>query len=330
MTLTTAEMERALRERDAAYEGLFFFAVRTTGVFCRPTCGARKPRPENVEYFPRARDAVRAGYRACKRCRPLDIGAASQATSAGLDPSTVRRRSRRRYGVTRNALARGRRLASAMQRLREGGTIDDAMAASGYASHSGFREAFAKAFGAPPGRAAARGDVVLLDWFESPIGPLLAGATADGVCLLEFAEPARLPAQIAMLARLFDAPVLPGSNAHLRLLGSELATYFAGRLQQFTVPLLYPGTPFQRKVWEALLAIPHGETRSYEQIAIAAGSPRAVRAVGSANGRNRIAIVIPCHRVVNKSGSLGGYGGGLRRKEFLLELERGGTGGGQG
>ncbi len=330
MTLTVAEMERALQERDAAYEGLFFFAVRTTGVFCRPTCGARRPRPENVEYFPRARDAVRAGYRACKRCRPLDIGAPSPAASAGLDPSTVRRRSRRRYGVTGSALARGRRLAGAMQRLREGGSIDDAVAASGYASHSGFREAFAKAFGAPPGRAAATGDHVLLDWFESPVGPLLAGATADAICLLEFAEPRRLGAQIAMLARLFDAPVLPGSNAHLRLLGSELAAYFAGTLRRFTVPLVYPGTTFQRRVWEALLEIPCGETRSYGQIAIAAGSPRAVRAVGSANGRNRIAIVIPCHRVVNKSGALGGYGGGLRRKEFLLELERGGAGGGRG
>ncbi len=322
-TLTDHEMHRAMRERDATYDGIFVFAVKTTGVFCRPTCGARKPRPENVEYYRRAADAAKAGYRACKRCRPLDTGPA-WGEAGGLDPSTVRRRVQQRYGVTDRALARGRRLATALHRLREGGSIDDAVAASGYASHSGFREAFERAFGAPPGRAAAKGACVLLDWFESPLGPLLAGATAEGICMLEFAHPSRLPAQIGMLARLFGAPVLPGTNTHLRHLGPELAAYFAGGLQRFESPLVYPGTPFQRRVWEALRAIPYAETRSYEQIANAAGSPRAVRAVGSANGRNRIAILIPCHRVVNKSGALGGYGGGLRRKEFLLALERGG------
>jgi AraC family transcriptional regulator of adaptative response/methylated-DNA-[protein]-cysteine methyltransferase len=122
--------------------------------------------------------------------------------------------------------------------------------------------------------------------------------------------------------KLFGGTIVPGSNQHLELLEHELGDYFAGTLTKFSVPLVYPGSPFQRRVWRELLNIPHGETRSYEDIAAAIGKPKAVRAVGHANGLNRIAIVIPCHRVINKDGKLGGYGGGLRRKEFLLALER--------
>jgi AraC family transcriptional regulator of adaptative response/methylated-DNA-[protein]-cysteine methyltransferase len=150
----------------------------------------------------------------------------------------------------------------------------------------------------------------------------VAGATADGVCLLEFSDRRMLEAQFATVRRLFDAPVVPGSNEHLENLRDELARYFAGTLRSFSVPLTYPGTPFQQRVWRQLLAIPFGETRSYEELAAVVEAPRAVRAVGRANGLNRIAIVIPCHRVVNKSGALGGYGGGLRRKQYLLDLER--------
>jgi AraC family transcriptional regulator of adaptative response/methylated-DNA-[protein]-cysteine methyltransferase len=134
-----------------------------------------------------------------------------------------------------------------------------------------------------------------------------------------------LEAQFAAIGRLFGGTVVPGSNQHLDLLKVELNLYFAGELKTFSVPLVYPGTPFQRRVWEELLAIPYGETRSYEQLAIAVGKRQAVRAVGRANGLNRIAIVIPCHRVINKGGALGGYGGGLRRKEYLLDLERRGA-----
>jgi AraC family transcriptional regulator, regulatory protein of adaptative response / methylated-DNA-[protein]-cysteine methyltransferase len=170
-----------------------------------------------------------------------------------------------------------------------------------------------------------RGECVLLSWLRSPLGPLVAGATAEGICLLEFTDRRMLEAQFDALRRLFAAPVVPGANEHLEKLESEIASYFAGTLRSFSVPLSYPGTDFQRRVWEQLLAIPYGETRSYEQLAIAVGDKKAVRAVGRANGLNRIAIVIPCHRVVNKSGALGGYAGGLRRKQFLLDLERSAT-----
>jgi AraC family transcriptional regulator of adaptative response/methylated-DNA-[protein]-cysteine methyltransferase len=340
--LSAGEMQRAYLARDASYDGLFFLAVRTTGIFCRPTCPARKPLPRNVEYFPTSRAALVAGYRPCKRCRPLaaddqpdwvaDLLAdverdptvrltEQDLTSRGIDPATVRRYFLRHYGMTFQAYARARRLAGAFKQIREGASVDDAVQVSGYESHSGFREAYAKTFGQAPGQSKS-GECVHLSWIRSPLGPLVAGATAAGICLLEFSDRRMLEAQFATVRRLFRAPVVPGSNDRLQQLEGELAAYFAGTLREFTVPLCYPGTPFQQQVWEQLLAIPYGETRSYQALASAVGSPQAVRAVGRANGQNRIAIVIPCHRVINKSGSLCGYGGGLRRKQFLLDLER--------
>jgi len=338
------EMERAYLERDAAYDGLFFLGVRTTATFCRPTCPARKPLPKNVEYFPTAGAALFAGYRPCKRCRPLEPDArppwvsklledverdpATRITECdlkarGIDPATVRRFFLREFGMTFQAYTRARRLTGALQKIREGGKLDSAVFDSGYDSHSGFRAAFSRLFGETPGRSADS-DCVLLSWIRSPLGPLVAGATAAGVCLLEFTDRRMLETQIAGVRRRFRKAVAPGTNPHLKLLEGELAGYFEGRLRRFSVPLLYPGTRFQQQVWDGLLAIPYGETRSYEQLAAAIGKPQAVRAVGHANGLNRIAIVIPCHRVISKDGKLGGYGGGLRRKQFLLELERSG------
>lgn len=164
-------------------------------------------------------------------------------------------------------------------------------------------------------------DCIATQEIETPLGPMLAGATASGICLLEFTTPGRLGPQLDALARLFGLPVRRAEHRRIDRLRRELDRYFAGRLERFAAPLVFPGTPFQIEVWKALLAIPYGETRSYEDVARAVGRPGAVRAVGTANGRNRIAVVIPCHRVINKSGALGGYGGGLQRKRFLLELE---------
>jgi AraC family transcriptional regulator of adaptative response/methylated-DNA-[protein]-cysteine methyltransferase len=186
----------------------------------------------------------------------------------------------------------------------------------------GFHEVFARAFGDAGAQNPSTASVVL-SWIESPIGLLVTGATDDGVCLLEFTEQKRLAQQLTMMRKLFGAAIAPGEHPLLAQLRAELDAYFAGVLTRFTVPLVYPGTPFERQVWEQLLEIPYGETRSYEQVAITIGSPAACRAVGRANGLNRIAIVIPCHRVLNKDGKLGGYGGGLWRKQRLLELERG-------
>ncbi len=337
-----AEMKRAYLERDASYNGLFFLGVRTTGIFCRPTCPARKPLPKNVEYFANAQAAVFAGYRPCKRCRPLESDdqppwaaelvaeverhPAPRITDGelkrrGIDPATVRRYFLRQYGMTFQAFTRARRLSAVLSEIRADVPLDAAVFESGYASHSGFRDAFLRTFGDTPGNSRD-GDCVRLSWLRSPLGPLVAGATAEGICLLEFTDRRMLEAQFAAVRKRFAAPVVPGSNEHLQKLEAEIASYFAGTLRTFTVPLIYPGTDFQRRVWTQLLEIPYGATRSYEELAIAVGDKKAVRAVGRANGLNRIGIVIPCHRVVNKSGALGGYGGGLRRKQFLLDLER--------
>ncbi|MGA2975673.1 MAG: methylated-DNA--[protein]-cysteine S-methyltransferase [Spirochaetia bacterium] len=337
-----AAMERAYLSKDASFNGLFFLGVHTTGVFCRPTCAARKPLPRNVEYFPTAQAALAAGYRPCKRCRPMDLDEQPQwvtdllleveqdpsvrirdgeIRARGIDPATARRYFLKHYGMTFQGYVRARRLGGALSRIREGETLDNAVFDSGYESHSGFRDAFSRIFGDAPGSSRDK-DCVLLSWMPSPLGPLVAGATEEGVCLLEFTDRRMLETQFMTVRRLFRLPVVPGSNRHLDVVHDELGRYFEGSLRCFSAPLVFPGTPFQRRVWEQLLLVPYGETRSYEQMAAAVGSPRAVRAVGHANGLNRIAILIPCHRVVNKNGRLGGYGGGLWRKKYLLDLER--------
>jgi AraC family transcriptional regulator, regulatory protein of adaptative response / methylated-DNA-[protein]-cysteine methyltransferase len=339
---TVAEMERAYLERDAAYDGLFYLGVRTTGIFCRPTCPARKPLPKNVEYFATAKEAIAAGYRPCKRCRPMQLDyepewatrlideverepapkiSEGDLAARGVDPATVRRYFQRRYGMTFQAYTRARRLGGALHRIREGLPLDAAVFESGYDSHSGFRDAFTRTFGSTPCNGRGQ-DCIYLSWLKSPLGPLVAGATAEGVCLVEFTDRRMLESELAALRKYFGAPAVPGTNEHLRRLASELNGYFAGTLREFSVPLCSPGSSFQKRVWEELVRIPYGQTRSYEELAVAVGQPGGQRAVGRANGMNRIAIVIPCHRVVRKDGQLGGYGGGLRRKQFLLELER--------
>ncbi len=186
-------------------------------------------------------------------------------------------------------------------------------------------DALARLVGERPEQAGAP-DVLVATTIDSPVGPLVAAATDDAVGLLEFSDRRALPTQAATLRKRFGRSIVPGTNAILGQLEKQLGRYFAGQLREFSVPLDYPGTPFQRLVWDRLLTIPCGETISYEQLANDVGRPGAQRAVGTANGANRIAIVIPCHRVIAKDGGLGGYGGGLGRKQFLLELERSATG----
>jgi AraC family transcriptional regulator, regulatory protein of adaptative response / methylated-DNA-[protein]-cysteine methyltransferase len=336
-------MEKAIRERDSAFDAVFFVAVRTTGIFCRPSCPAKPTLPKNREYYGTARQAIFGGYRPCKRCRPLDtdgrppdwlaglLAAVEDEPAArisdtdlrgrGIDPARVRRYFVKHHGMTFQAYCRGRRLGEALRKIRKGVGVDDVALGHGYESLSGFRDAFQKTFGQPPGQARTA-DCITTTWVESPVGPLLAGARPEGICLLEFTDRRALEAQFATVRQHFECAVVPGKHDHLDHLKEELASYFAGSLREFTVPLIYPGTPFQQKVWDQLRKIPYGQTMSYEAMADAVGAPGAQRAVGRANGQNRIGIVIPCHRVVNKSGKLGGYGGGLWRKEFLLALER--------
>jgi AraC family transcriptional regulator, regulatory protein of adaptative response / methylated-DNA-[protein]-cysteine methyltransferase len=337
------EMHQALESRDASYDGIFFIAVKTTRIFCRPSCASKPTLRKNREFFATAREAIFSGYRPCKRCRPMhtngrppewvekllkevEANPAARLTEGELrarnvDPARLRRYFLKNYGMTFNAYCRGRRMSKAIEQIRGGAGLDEVALGNGYDSHSGFREAFARTFGQSPGRSRDA-DCIVTSWLESPLGPLVMGATDKGICLLEFSDRRMLETQFTTLRNRFKCAVVPGHHEHLEQLEEELARYLGGKLTQFTVHLVYPGTPFQERVWSSLLKIPYGETCSYEDLAREVGSPSAHRAVGTANGMNRIAIVIPCHRVVNKGGKLGGYGGGLWRKQYLLDLER--------
>lgn len=340
---TQREMIRAMQRRDTSYDGVFFLAVRTTSIFCRPSCPARKPNVKNVECFPNAREALLAGYRPCKRCRPMDTDGRPPGWVAPLlsavdrdptgritdtdlrrmrvDPARARRWFNKHYGMTFQAYHRSRRMGLALAEVRRGADLTNVAFKHGYDSNSGFREAFERTFGKTPGRAR-RTDCTVTAWQTSPIGPLLLGATADGLCLLEFTDRRAIETQIKTLRRRINRPIVPGKNEHIERTAAELDRYFDGRLTEFKTPLVIAGTPFQERVWRRLLKIPYGETLSYDRLARDIRRPGAQRAVGRANGDNRIAIIVPCHRVIRADGHLSGYGGGVWRKRFLFDLER--------
>lgn len=340
---STKEMYRASVQRDAAYEGVFFLAVKTTGIFCRPTCTARKPNAENVEYYPTVRDALSAGYRPCKRCRPLEPDGtvpnwlrplmsaverepARRWTDADLrdmdiEPTRVRRWFQDQHGMTFHSYHRTRRLGLALGRIRHGEDLTATGFKHGFESTSGFRDAFEKMFGSTPGRSRGATSVVI-NRLLTPLGPMVVAATERGLCMLEFADRKMLQTQCKRLAHHYGEAIVPGEHEHFERLDDELSHYFEGELTHFGVPLDIRGTDFQCAAWKQLLNIPYGETRSYDEQATAIGRPGAQRAIGKANGDNRIAIIIPCHRVIRADGSLSGYGGGLWRKQWLLDHER--------
>lgn len=336
------EMYHAVEERDSRYDGVFFTAVRTTGIFCRPSCRAKTPGRENVTFYGSTRAALLAGYRPCQRCRPLELSGTAppwlrpllqeleadpqrrwrdgDLRALGVDPVRVRRWFKAQHGLTFHAYQRARRLGMALGHLRNGGAVTEAAFAHGYESLSGFHQAFRQLTGTTPGRNPG-GVMVTLGRILTPLGPMLAGATDDALCLLEFVDRRMLETQLRRVQRRLNATFVPGESAVIERTADQLRRYFEGSLQAFDLPLLTPGTDFQQKVWTGLRAIPYGETRSYSQQAERLGAPSAVRAVARANGDNRIAIVIPCHRVVGKDGRLSGYGGGVWRKRRLLEHE---------
>lgn len=337
-------MYRALIERDASFEGIFVVGVKTTGIFCRPTCSAKKPHASNVEYFADARAALRAGYRPCKRCHPMDaagvrrpewVGRLLEAVERepglrirdqdlremGIEPARARAYFTRRYGMTFHAYHRARRVGLALNEVRRGRDLLETGRRAGFESDSGFRGAFAKLFGSTPG-ASRRLEALNASWLDTSLGAMLAIANGDGLLLLEFVDRRMIETQIERLRRLFGgAVIVPGRNAAIESIERELRLYFDGRLTRFTTPIILRGGEFQERVWRRLLDIQFGETLSYGQMAADIGHMGAARAVGRANGDNRLAIIVPCHRVVRFDGTLCGYGGGMWRKKRLIELE---------
>ena len=336
------EMLQAFLDRDASYDGVFFTGVRTTGIFCRPTCTAKKPLPDNVVFFATPRDAVLAGYRACKRCRPLRhegeaptwVGQLldeierdparrwvdQDLRALGLSPGRVRVWFQKNVGMTFHAFSRARRLGVALAQIQEGDGVAPAAFASGYDSLSAFNDAFRQILGTTP--TGAKGSTVLtVTRIPTPLGPMVAAAGEGALWLLEFTDRRRLPTQLRTLQERHGCLLVPGADPVLSETARQLDAYFEGRLRAFTIPLRAPGTSFQESVWRELERIPYGETVSYGELAVRVGRPDAPRAVGAANGHNRIAILLPCHRVVGADGRLTGYGGGLWRKQRLLELE---------
>jgi len=348
MTLpSTAEMYRALVERDQSFEGLFYACVRTTGIFCRPTCHARKPKPENVEFASSIQEALHRGYRPCQLCEPMTAGAATPNWLAplldeikrhpdlklrdhdlrvrGLDPVQVRRTFKRSFGMTFQAYQRAVRLGTAMKSLHAGAPTIDAGMDAGFESDSGFRDAFARVFGDTPGRAREKA-LLAATWIESPLGPMLAVAGDEGLELLEFVDRRALETELRALRARLGSTIVPGEHLILKRTAEQMREYFAGTRREFDIPLKQRGSAFQLAAWNALREIPYGETRSYSDMARRVGSPGAVRAIGRVNGQNQVAVIVPCHRVIRSDGSLCGYGGGKWRKQWLLDHERGAAG----
>jgi AraC family transcriptional regulator of adaptative response/methylated-DNA-[protein]-cysteine methyltransferase len=239
----------------------------------------------------------------------------------GIDPSTARRQFQRYYGMTFHAYHRARRMGLALREIRNGESVIGAQIEHGFESASGFWEAFKNLFGTPP-RNAEKIKCLYARWIDTPLGAMLALANDDGLYLLEFVDRRGLEREILHLRKRTGYFIVPGENNHLEKISRELKDYFEGKSFKFSVPLITAGTSFENKTWNLLQEIKPGETWSYAQMAKRLGNPKATRAVGRANGCNRLAIVIPCHRVIGADGSLSGYGGGVWRKKWLLEHEQ--------
>ncbi|WP_017931482.1 bifunctional transcriptional activator/DNA repair enzyme AdaA [Robiginitomaculum antarcticum] len=343
-TLTDIQKYGIIAAKDKAYDGLFFVGVLSTGIFCRPGCPARVPNPENCQYYDNAAQALKAGFRACKKCHPASFNAQdgplvrrlitmvednpetlwreADLVKAGIDPSTARRQFKRRFGMSFSAYGRARRLALGLKTLAEGGDMIEAQLASGYESESGFRKAFGDTFGgqghSPLGAA---GPKFFVDWIETPFGTMIAVTDAQALYLLEFTDRTKLDRQMHRVANYNRVMITPGRTPVHDQIAEELKQYFAGELTEFNTPIAMSGTDFQKATWHALRRIPHGQTQNYAGLANDLGKPTAFRAVANSNANNALAIVVPCHRVIAKDGTLGGYAGGLERKAALLDLE---------
>jgi len=332
----------AFTRRDRAFDGHFVIGVLTTGIYCRPSCAARQPRRENVRFFANGAEARDAGLRACKRCRPDEVSRDEAAVLAAIDeikaiagdpgglpqlaelaqavgysPSHFQRVFARATGLSPAAYARALREERAREALSAGGSVTEAIYEAGFEAPSRFYDSLDGKLGMAPSAWARGGEGVTISWavVTTTLGPMLVAATAKGVCRLSFRE-----GREELAARFPNAELAQGGTGFAALLQRVIDAVEHPAVSS-DIPLDVRGTAFQERVWAELRKIPPGETRSYAEIAAAAGKPKAVRAAGSANGANNVAVLIPCHRVVRSDGSLGGYAYGLDIKRELLARE---------
>lgn len=341
--LTDRVMYNALLKKDSSFDGIFYVAVKTTGIYCRPTCTARKPKRENVEFFDTSKEAILNGYRPCKVFSPLENPGTAplyinklikeinnnpgikikdyDLRKRGMEPNKIRRWFKKNHNMTFHAFQRMMRLNNAFTKIQSGEKVTSVAFDSGYESLSGFNDSFKSIVGNAPTKSSSK-QVINIKRMETPIGPMYACTTEKGICMFDFTDRRMLETEFKELSKYLNAVILPGENMYFDLLKKEMNEYFEGKRKSFTVPLDTPGTEFQKKVWKVLKSIPYGKTISYKTQAEKLGKPEAVRAVANANGHNRIAIIIPCHRVIGEDGTLTGYGGGLWRKKWLLDFEK--------
>ncbi|MGV3481160.1 MAG: bifunctional DNA-binding transcriptional regulator/O6-methylguanine-DNA methyltransferase Ada [Sphingobium sp.] len=328
----------AFERRDRNFDGKFVGAVKTTGIYCKPSCPARHPKRENVEFFADGVAARAAGYRACLRCTPDEVGrdrvAVAQAirliessedglsldelaVMVGYAPHHFHRLFKRATGVTPAAYARGLRAGKAAEALTKEDRVTDAIYDAGYSAPSRFYEDAKRRLGMTPSAWARGGAGITIRWTvaETSLGPLLVAATDKGLCRVSFDE-----GEEALRTRFPNADIQSGGEA-LAALARKVVAEVEHPERDQDLPFDVKGTAFQEAVWQALRAIPPGETRTYSELAAVAGNPKAVRAAGTACGANHLAVVIPCHRAQRSDGTMGGYAYGVDRKVELRKRE---------
>ena len=342
------EMLRAIAQRNPAMDGRFVFGVVTTGVYCRPSCPARAANPENIRFFPDADRAESAGFRACKRCRPQENATGESgivavaryidehadekltlkdlAAVAGVSPSHLQRRFKASVGLSPKAYQQAARLRSLKSSLRDGDDVTGAIFSAGFGSTSRVYDNAARNIGMTPGqyRAGGAGETIYFATRRSALGPMMMAATGRGVCFVQFDSSA--DALLGKLEREFpNATLIPSPAASSDALGEwirALDEHISENAPRPELPLDLRGTAFQLRVWQFLIGIPQGKVVSYGEVADGIGKPTAARAAASACARNRVAVLVPCHRVLRGDGGLGGYRWGEERKRTLLDRER--------
>jgi AraC family transcriptional regulator, regulatory protein of adaptative response / methylated-DNA-[protein]-cysteine methyltransferase len=332
--------------RDDRFDGRFVFAVRSTGIYCRPSCPARRPTRDRVVFFPGSVEAERSGFRPCHRCLPRQAGHPPRArlveqvsnfveanlkkkltlnilsNQVGLSPYHFQRTFKKVLGISPHQYVVARRLARMKHSLRKGESVNDSLYNAGFSSRSRVYENVAGGFGINPGEFRRGGEGLRIQYgiIGSPLGRLLVAVTERGVCAVCIGDSDAFVEQ--SLAEDFPAAVLYRNDDGLREWTKPFEKYFDGELTSLELPVHVKATAFQSKVWKAIQAIPAGKTVTYSQLAYQLGEPKASRAVARACATNPVALVIPCHRVIGKDGGLHGYRWGKSRKQALLKLEQ--------